>query len=102
MLRQGNFTTAKLYAQQKGISEFSDLPVFQEVKRIRESLETGHDCGPALAWCNTNRTKLGRVMSQLEFKLRMQEFVDLLHQKNDSIGAVQYGRKNLLKFIQAD
>lgn len=41
-------------------------------------------------------------MSQLEFKLRMQEFIELLHRKNDSVVAVQYGRKNLIKFIKAD
>lgn len=79
MLRQGYFTSANLFAQQKGITEFSDLPVFKEIKRIKESLERDNDCGPALNWCSINRTKLGRVMSQLEFKLRMQEFIGLLH-----------------------
>lgn len=39
-------------------------------------------------------------MSPLEFKLRMQEFISLLHNKNDSIGAIKYAQKNLIKFIQ--
>ena len=63
MLRQGYFTSAKLFAQQKSICEFSDLPLFQEIRRIKASLESENDCGPALAWCSTNRTKLGRTMS---------------------------------------
>ena len=59
------------------------------------------DCTKALQWCNTNRTKLGKVMSPLEFKLRMLEFTNLLHKSNDSIGAINYARKNLIKFIEA-
>ena len=90
MLRQGYFTTARLFAQQKSITEFSDLPVFQEVRQIKESLSENRDCGPALIWCSNNRTKLGKVLSPLEFKLRMQEFINILHQKNDSMGAMKY------------
>ena len=59
------------------------------------------DCTQALTWCNINRSKLGKVLSPLEFKLRMQEFMSLLHQKDDSVGAIKYARKNLVKFIQS-
>ena len=31
MVRQGYYTSAKLFAQGKGITEFSDLSVFKEV-----------------------------------------------------------------------
>ena len=31
----------------------------------------------------------------------MQEFISLLHQKDDSIAAIHYARKNLVKFIQS-
>mmetsp|Transcript_11058 Transcript_11058/g.13973 ORF Transcript_11058/g.13973 Transcript_11058/m.13973 type:complete len:101 (+) Transcript_11058:373-675(+) len=89
MLRQGYFTTAKLFAEAKGISEFSDLPVFEEIRRIKAALTQG-ECQDALNWCNTNRTKLGKVWSTLEFKLRMQEFVNFLSQKNDSVAAMKY------------
>ena len=57
------------------------------------------DCTQALNWCSANRTKLGKALSPLEFKLRMQEFMNLLHQKNDSIAAIRYAQKNLVKFI---
>ena len=59
------------------------------------------DCTKALNWCNINRSKLGKALSPLEFKLRMQEFISLLHQKDDSIAAIHYARKNLVKFIQS-
>lgn len=48
MLRQGYFTTAKLFAQQKGILEFSDLPVFAEIRRIKTALEQDQNCVAAL------------------------------------------------------
>ena len=32
LLRQGYFHTARLFAEQKGITEFSDLPVFESVR----------------------------------------------------------------------
>lgn len=71
MLRQGYFTTAKLFAEAKGIAEFSDLPIFQEIARVKQALAADQNCLPALQWCNSNRTKLGRAWSSLEFKLRM-------------------------------
>ena len=88
MLRQGYFTTAKLFAQQKGITEFSDLPVFESVRQIKASLSEQKNCTQALNWCSANRTKLSKVLSPLEFKLRMQEFMNLLYQKNDSMAAI--------------
>ena len=39
LLRQGYFTTAKLFARQKDIVEFSDLPVFVEIRKIKAALE---------------------------------------------------------------
>lgn len=55
----------------------------------------------ALQWCNQNRTKLGRAWSSLEFKLRMQEFINLLNKKNDAVAAMKYAQKNLVKFVQS-
>ena len=64
------------------------MPVFENVKQIKESLAEQNDCTKALDWCNINRSKLGKALSPLEFKLRMQEFMSLLHQKNDSMAAI--------------
>ena len=36
MLRQGYFESAKLFAKISNISEFSDLPVFQETQSIKK------------------------------------------------------------------
>ena len=32
LLREGYFITARLFAKQKGITEFSDLPVFESIR----------------------------------------------------------------------
>jgi len=44
---------------------------------------------------------LGKVLSSLEFELRMQEFFNFLHKSNDSVGAMRYAQKNLVKFVQS-
>lgn len=39
---------------------------------------TQHDCSAALAWCDANRARLKKAKSSLEFKLRLQEFLELV------------------------
>ena len=34
--------------------------------------------GPALAWCVTNKARLSKLKSTLEFKLRLQQYVELV------------------------
>ena len=48
MLRQGYFESAKLFAKISNISEFSDLPVFQETQSIKKQLQQMHKCDKAL------------------------------------------------------
>ena len=102
MLRAGYFDSATLFAQNSNITDFSDLPVFQETQEIKRQLAGEQKCDKALQWCTLNRTKLNKNRSSMEFKLRMQEFVNLLHKQNDSFAAIKYARSNLVKFINSE
>ena len=102
MLRQGYFDSARIYAEKKGITSFSDLPVFQQVQEIKRQLEEDQSCKEALEWCSQNRTRLSKMRSQLELKLRMQEFINFLHKENDSVAAIKYARQNLAKFVKSE
>jgi macrophage erythroblast attacher len=53
-----------------------DIRVFIESRRIEEALAR-HDCTDALAWCRENGSRLKKIESTLEFRLRLQEFIEL-------------------------
>ena len=40
-----------------------------------------HNTGPCLAWCHDNRSKLRRLRSTLEYRVRLQDFVELVRQE---------------------
>jgi len=85
-----------------------DVKLFAELHRIGQALVDNHSVTEALAWCGENRgtlkktkvSPLSTVLSDtdaqnnLEFTLRMQEFVELCRQRKVP-EAIVYSRKNL-------
>ncbi len=67
-------------------------------EQIRSALRQ-HDCGPALIWCTENRSRLKKMKSKLEFKLRVQEFVERVRCKN-KMDAILYAREHLAPWAQ--
>jgi macrophage erythroblast attacher len=53
------------------------MHIFAQAQRVIQSLKQ-HDCSAALAWCDANRARLRKAKSSLEFKLRLQEFLELV------------------------
>jgi macrophage erythroblast attacher len=98
MQRSGYYKSAELFTELNDLQAFSDDYVYTESASIVRDLEQNHSCASALAWCNTNKTKLAKIGSQMEFKLRVQEFLHLLNTKNDSMEALFYARKHLVKY----
>lgn len=66
-------------ADETGSEPLSDMHIFRQAQRVIDSLRQ-HDCSAALTWCADNRVRLKKVKSSLEFKLRMQEFLELVAQ----------------------
>eukprot|EP00775_Hariotina_reticulata_P009235 gene9235-9400_t len=99
MLRRGYHQSAGALAQETQSEQLSDIHIFADARRVTESLK-GHDCSAALAWCAENRARLKKIKSSLEFKLRLQEFLELVRQEK-RLEAVGYARRHLAPWAPA-
>eukprot|EP00742_Colponemidia_sp_Colp-10_P003053 GILJ01003256.1.p1 GENE.GILJ01003256.1~~GILJ01003256.1.p1 ORF type:complete len:383 (-),score=58.83 GILJ01003256.1:136-1284(-) len=93
LLREGFFDTAISLAEQSSIQELVDISIFTAAKKVVDALK-GRDCSVALSWCADNRSKLKKVNSSLEFKLRLQEFIELVRSRK-LLEALAYARTYL-------
>ncbi|GLC37386.1 hypothetical protein PLESTB_001592900 [Pleodorina starrii] len=94
LLRAGHHNTADRLATSSGIKLLTDGHIFDGARRILSALLESHDCGPALAWCGENRSRLAKAKSQLEFKLHVQRFIELVR-VGDRRAAIAYARAHL-------
>ncbi|KAK1924211.1 putative negative regulation of gluconeogenesis-related protein [Papiliotrema laurentii] len=94
LLRTGRMKTARALAARKDIESLVDIKLFAELNKIEKALVEKHSCTEALAWCGENRGTLKKTQSDIEFVLRLQEFIELCR-KRDTAGAISYARKNL-------
>lgn len=65
---------------------------------MEDSLRRG-ETGRALEWCADNKSKLRRLQSRLELRIREQEFIELLragHKDKAIEYSRQYGHRRLL------
>ncbi|KAI9799683.1 MAG: GID complex subunit containing RING finger motif [Sarcosagium campestre] len=76
LLRTGYNKSARALAKDKGIEELVDIKVFEQCHKIQDSLRnrSTHEC---LKWCSDNRPALKKLDSNLEFQLRLQQYVEL-------------------------
>jgi len=77
LLRSDCHVTAAALAASARIEPLCDLHVFGGARRVSDALRA-RDAAPALAWCEEQRARLKKAKSPLEFKLRLQEFIELL------------------------
>ncbi|KAI0567204.1 hypothetical protein FGB62_4g447 [Gracilaria domingensis] len=86
MLREGMYDTAETLAKSHGIEQIVDMNIFRESRVVIEALRR-RDCSEGLRWCNENKRRLQKVQSKLEFRLRLQEFVEYARagRKTDAI-----------------
>lgn len=77
LLRSDCHVSAAALAASAQIEPLCDLHVFDGARCVADALRA-RDAAPALAWCAEQRGRLKKAKSPLEFKLRLQEFVELL------------------------
>ncbi|WWC94190.1 hypothetical protein V866_001030 [Kwoniella sp. B9012] len=94
LLRTGRLKTAESLARKQNIEALVDIKLFTELSKIENALMEKHSCAEALAWCGENRGTLKKTKNNLEFTLRLQEFIELCR-KRDIVSAIAYSRKNL-------
>jgi len=76
MLREGLYDSAQQLAQSTGVEQLVDIDIFMTSRKVVEALQK-KDCSEALKWCAENRKRLLKIDSSLEFKLRVQQYVEL-------------------------
>ncbi|WWC70193.1 uncharacterized protein I206_104143 [Kwoniella pini CBS 10737] len=94
LLRTGRLKTAEALAKKQNIEPLVDIKLFTELTKIENALIDKHSCVEALAWCGENRGTLKKTKNDLEFTLRLQEFIEICR-KRDIQSAIAYSRKNL-------
>lgn len=91
LLRIGQYDVATHLAQMANIEKYVNLDIFKTSRIVEEALSR-HDCSVALEWCSVNRVRLTKLKSTLEFKLRLQEYIELVRSGN-RIGAIAYAKR---------
>ncbi|KAK9828193.1 hypothetical protein WJX74_002482 [Apatococcus lobatus] len=93
LLRSGQYLSAHQLASQTSILQLVDLHLFEGAQAIVQALHQ-RNCKPALAWCHEHQARLRKLKSKLEFRLCLQEFIELV--RCGSLGqAIGYARAHL-------
>ncbi|OCK78841.1 macrophage erythroblast attacher [Lepidopterella palustris CBS 459.81] len=96
LLRSGYGESAVLLAREKGIEDLVDVEAFVSCHRIEKSLRMGRT-QEALGWCGDNKQALKKMNSNLEFELRLQQYIELVRSCNTQklMEATMHARKYL-------
>ncbi|OJJ55311.1 hypothetical protein ASPSYDRAFT_61008 [Aspergillus sydowii CBS 593.65] len=99
MLRSGYTESAQQLAREKDIEELVDLNVFVQCQRIAESLRH-RETKDALQWCNENKAALKKSQYNLEFELRLQQYIEMIRTRDRTkfVDAMAHARKYLAPY----
>lgn len=90
LLSRGHLASAAIIESTKRIDYLVDHDLHAECQRIVQDLRD-HSTGAALAWCALNGSRLRRLHSRLEFRLRVQEFIEFVRARK-ALEAIQYAQ----------
>ncbi|CAH0555399.1 unnamed protein product [Brassicogethes aeneus] len=95
-LRNGYYNAAITLAEKSDIKEYTNIDIFLASREVEKSL-ANRETSKCLIWCHDNKSKLRKLKSNMEFKLRIQEFVELI--RNDRrMDAIKHSRKHFPSF----
>ncbi|KAF2463925.1 protein FYV10 [Lindgomyces ingoldianus] len=101
LLRSGYSKSAAYLAAEKGIDELVDVEAFVQCHKIERSLREAHRTNEALVWCQEHKPSLKKVGSQLEFELRLQQYIELVRQGHESFEGGGGGGAGTGKLVEA-
>ncbi|KAF2714986.1 hypothetical protein K504DRAFT_366478 [Pleomassaria siparia CBS 279.74] len=84
LLREGYSEAATQLAQEKNIEELVDVDAFIACHKIEKSLREGKRTNEALNWCKENGQGLKKGGSNLEFQLRLQQYIEMVRQGHEA------------------
>lgn len=97
-LRLGYYDTAEILADRCGIREISNVDIFQVIREVEKDLSQ-HNTAKCIMWCIDNKSKLRKINSNIEFKIRQQEFIELIR-SDQRLNAVKHAQKYFPSFEQ--
>ncbi|KAJ5584071.1 uncharacterized protein N7459_003871 [Penicillium hispanicum] len=100
LLRSGYSESAKQLAQERDIEDLVDLCVFTQCQRVVESLRRG-ETKEALQWCGENKAALKKSQHNLEFELRLQQYIEMVRRPDPSRKpeAILHARKYIAPYL---
>lgn len=91
-LRSGYYDSAISLALHSQIEGLTNIDLFLVSRQVEDSLKSRETCR-CLSWCHDNKSKLRKIKSSLEVKLRQQEFIELVR-SDRRLDAVKHARKH--------
>lgn len=70
-LRNGYYESAERLAERGDIKDLTNVEIFQTCREVEEDL-ANHSTLKCTLWCNDNKSKLRKINSNIEFKLKVQ------------------------------
>ncbi|KAK4875021.1 hypothetical protein RN001_011443 [Aquatica leii] len=95
-LRNGYYNAAIKLAERSNIKDLTNIDIFLISREVEKSLAS-HETSKCLSWCHDNRSKLRKLKSNMEFNLRIQEFVELIR-SDRRMDAIKHARKHFPSF----
>ncbi|KAF5298077.1 hypothetical protein FQA39_LY11845 [Lamprigera yunnana] len=95
-LRNGYYNAAITLAERSNIKDLTNIDIFLISREVEKSLAS-HETSKCLSWCYDNRSKLRKLKSNMEFNLRIQEFVELIR-SDRRMDAIKHARKHFPSF----
>ncbi|CAN0550780.1 unnamed protein product, partial [Ectocarpus sp. 12 AP-2014] len=89
----GHSEAARELSEEAGIQDFVTIELFERAKEVEAAIRA-KDLGPALRWCEDNSSRLRKLESKLEFRVRERAFLEMVR-ANKKEKAVQYARDYL-------
>ncbi|KAJ6123603.1 hypothetical protein N7471_010920 [Penicillium samsonianum] len=81
----------------RGVEDLVDLDVFTQCQRVVDSLRRG-ETKEALQWCGENKAALKKSQHNLEFELRLQQYIEMVRtqDKSKKVEAIIHAKKYLI------
>ena len=94
LLRSGCANTAQKLAKSQHIEDLVDVEAFLQCQKIKSSLKR-KETKDALIWCADNKSSLKSMNNNLEYELRLQEYIEMIRTRDVTKiqQAAQYARK---------
>ncbi|OWR44068.1 macrophage erythroblast attacher like protein [Danaus plexippus plexippus] len=95
-LRNGYYESANKLADARDLRDLTNVDIYAAASEVEYELSLRRTAR-CLQWCADNRSKLRKLNSTMEFKIRIQEFIELVREDR-RLEAVRYAKKHFSTF----